>query len=416
MKKFLIISTALILVSAVFFGFGLSHYIKSLPSDELPTTTETKHHSNKADKNADIDTNKDDIPVTPMPSAWQDNGIFSKNYDKAYSYVSRMTKEQLVGQMLVATCPTDGTAEDMLRRYGLGGYIYCVDNFYAKSMDDIKATISTHKSGASTPVFTAVTEEGGAKTTVSDLDAFYEYSFASPRNTFAEGGMDAVKTAEQQKAQMLSTIGINMNLAPVCDMAEESNQIMYSRSLGGTVEDTSEYARVSTEAHQSKGVSVALKHFPGYGTNLDTYDPIVVDTRDTATFENNDMKPFESGISAGAHCVMMSNVLVQNLDSTCISSLSKTMHQTLRNTMKYTGLIMTDDLSRTDYSQYANGKDVYVQAVLAGNDLIMVSSSSVDTAYNNILSALNDGTIKLDDLQKACTRIIAYKYTVGLMK
>ncbi len=412
MKKFLIISTALILVSAIFFGFGLSHYIGSIEPEE--TQAPTNANTNNAVSTPTQTETDNTTQTTPMPSSWQDNGIFSANYDKAYTYVASMSKEQLIGQMLITNCPTDGTADSTLSKYNLSGYIYTVDNFYGMSMDEIKSTISTHKNGAKTPVLTAVTEEGGARTTVSDLDAFYEYSFASPRNTFEQGGMDSIKEAEQQKAQMLSSIGINLNLAPVCDMADESNQIMYSRSLGGTVEETSEFARTSTEAHQSKGVSVALKHFPGYGTNLDTYDPVVVDTREVSVFESTDLKPFESGISAGAHFVMMSNVLVQNLDAKCISSLSKTLHQTLRSTMKYTGLIMTDNLSNADYSQYANGNDVYVQAVLCGNDLIY--TSDIDTAYNSILTALNSGTIKLEDLQKACTRIIAYKYTVGLMK
>ena len=410
MKKFWIISTALVLAAAVFFGFSLYNYIgKSKPEETLPQV-ETKPATPKETAPPQTDSK----PVTPMPSSWQDNGIFSQSYDKAYSYVTSMTKEQLVGQMIFAVCPTDGTAEDTLRKYSLGGYVYTVDNFYAKSMDEVKSLISTHKNGASTPVLTALTEEGGAKTTVSDLDAFYEYSFASPRKTFEQGGMDAIKEAEQQKAQMLSSIGIDLNLAPVCDMAVESNQIMYSRSLGGTVEETSEFARICTESHQSKGVSVALKHFPGYGTNLDTVEPVVVDTRDTSTFESTDFKPFASGINAGAHFIMMSNVLCQKLDSTCISSMSETMHKTLRSTMKYTGLIMTDNLSNADYSQYANGKDVYVQAVLAGND--MIYTSDIETAYTSILNAVNDGTIKLEDLQKACTRIIAYKYTTGLMK
>ena len=226
--------------------------------------------------------------------------------------------------------------------------------------------------------------------------------------------MDAIKEAEQQKATMLSSLGINLNLSPVCDMAVEQNQIMYSRSLGGTVEETSEFARISTEAHQSKNVSVALKHFPGYGTNLDTVEPVVVDTREVSVFETTDFKPFEAGINAGAHCIMVSNVVVNSLDSSRICSLSPSVHKTLRDTMKYTGLIITDNLNNADYSSYAGGKDVYVQAVLAGNDLIMVSD--IEAAYNAILGAVKDGTLKLEDLQKACTRIIAYKYTVGLMK
>ena len=408
MKKFLIVSASLILAAAIFFTCGLVSYIGTVTAEptKAPTTAPTQAPTlEPMDKPAD---------VAPMPKDWNDNGMFKDNYEKAYNYVVTMPTEQLVGQMLLASCPYDGTADTVLTKYAVGGVVYTADNFYAQSAEQVKTTIATHRNAVSTPVLTAVTEEGGAKTTLSDLDAFPEYNFSSPRKTFAEGGMDAIKEAEQQKAKMLSAVGINLNLSPVCDMAVEQNQIMYSRSLGGTVEETSEFARISTEAHKSANVSVALKHFPGYGTNLDTVEPVVVDTREASVFETTDFKPFEAGINAGAHSIMVSNVVVNSLDSNRICSLSPSVHTTLRDTMKYTGLIITDNLDKADYSSYSGGKDVYVQAVLAGNDLIMVSD--IEKAYTAILNAVKDGTIKLEDLQKACTRIIAYKYIVGLMK
>ena len=82
--------------------------------------------------------------------------------------------------------------------------------------------------------------------------------------------------------------------------------------------------------------------------------------------------------------------------------------------LKFTGLIITDNLNNADYSEYANGKDVYVQAILAGNDMIMVDD--IDSAYNAILKAVNDGTIKKETVQKACMRVLAYKYTANIIK
>ncbi len=409
MKKFLIISTALILVSCTVFGLSLHNYIKKTSIDE--TVTPTQKVDNTTPTLGQIDAPSQNAA---MPSSWQDNGIFSENYDKAYSYVLSMSTEQMVGQLIVGTCPLDDTAKTTVSKYALGGYLYSTDNFSGKSMEEIKSLISTYKNATSTPILSAVKEEGGYVTTLSDLDAYYEYDFASPRNTFAQGGMDAIKTSEEQKTTMLASAGIDLNLAPVCDMGEEMNHIMYSRSLGGTLDETCEFARTVTNTSQTKGVSVALKHFPGYGTNPDTFEPVVVDTREVSVFEQNDFKPFEAGITAGAHCIMMSNVLVQNLDSNCISSLSTYMHEILRDRMKFTGLIITDNLDNADYSNYSNGKNVYVQAVLAGNDLILVNN--IEEAYTSILAAVNDGTIDVEDLQKACTRIIAYKYTAGIMK
>ncbi|MBQ2972629.1 MAG: hypothetical protein IJE16_08820 [Ruminococcus sp.] len=406
MKKFWTISIILVLVSAIIFSGSLFYYISETREDEAtfdqlsPTEPTEKVEGNKTGGQ--------------VPAEFLDGGIFSKNYEKAYAYMQSMSTEQMVGQLIIGTCPADDSAKSLISKYALSGLYFTDDNFYSMSVDEIKSAISSYQSSAKTPMIMSVEEEGGAVTALSDLDAFPDYDFASPRDTFAEGGMDAVKEMETQKATMLSSVGINLNLSPVLDMAQEFTQIMYSRSLGGTVQDASQYAKDATSINQGKGVSVALKHFPGYGTIPDTYEPVVVDDREKSIFETNDFKPFEAGVDAGAHCVLVSNVFVESLDSSCISSLSENTHKILRNDIGFTGLIITDNLNNADYSEYANGKDVYVQAVLAGNDVIMVDE--IEDAYTAILNAVNDGTISSATLQQACMRVLAYKYTTGLLK
>lgn len=409
MKKFWITSVVIILVSAILFSVSLVHFVSvnkenNATVDQIAPTRTVKNDDNE----------KETTATTSCPAEFKDDGIFESSYDKAYEYMMSMSDEQMVGQLIVGTCPVDETAETLMTRYALSGYYYTVDNFYAMSADEIKTTIEKYQSNASTKMIMAVEEEGGAVTALSDLEAFPEYEFASPRDTFAEGGMDAIKENETQKATMLASVGINMNLSPVLDMAEDYTQIMYSRSLGGTVDDTAKYASDVTTVSQGKGVSVALKHFPGYGTIPDSYEPVVVDDREESVFVSTDYKPFEAGINAGAHCVLVSNVLHTSLDDKCVASLSEKIHKTLRDDLKFTGLIMTDNLNNADYSYYADDKNVYVQAVLCGNDLIMVDN--IEDAYTSILDAVKDGTISKEVLQKACLRVLAYKYTTGIMK
>lgn len=407
MKKFLTISIILILVAAIAFGASLYHYIDvtkgdTTPDQVAPTSAPTEEAT---EEKLDVE----------LPDEWQDNGIFSQSYEKAYAYMQNMSTEQMVGQLLVGTCPTDDSAKSTLSKYALSGYVYTADNFFDMTADEIKANIADYQSSASTAMIMAVEEEGGAVTALSDLDAFPEYDFYSVRDVFAEGGMSAVENDETQKAQLLSSVGINVNLAPVCDMATDSTQIMYSRSLGGTTEETAQYVSSATQINQNKGVSVALKHFPGYGTVEDSTDAVKVDSRDASQFEQNDFKPFEAGIDEGAHLVMVSNVLVEKMDPNCIASLSDYVHKVLRDELDFTGLIITDNLDYYDeYADFANSKSVYVQAVLAGNDLVLVDD--VESAYKDILSAVNDGTIDEDTLQKACMRVLAYKYTAGILK
>lgn len=409
MKKFWITSVVIILVSAILFSVSLVHFVsvnkESKATVDQITPTRVVNNDDKQEETT---------VTTACPAEFQDGGIFSANYDKAYEYMQSMSDEQMVGQLIIGTCPVDETAETLMTRYALGGYYYTVNNFYAMSADEIKQTIEKYQSNASTRMIMAVEEEGGAVTALSDLEAFPEYSFSSPRDTFAEGGLDAVKENETQKATMLASVGINLNLSPVLDMAEDYTQIMYSRSLGGTVDETSQYSSSVTSISQGKGVSVALKHFPGYGTIPDSYESVVTDSREESVFVTTDYKPFEAGINAGAHCVLVSNVLHTGLDDKCVASLSEKVHNTLRNDLKFSGLIITDNLNNADYSYYADEKNVYVQAVLCGNDMIMVDN--IEDAYTSILDAVKDGTISKEVLQKACLRVLAYKYTTGIMK
>ncbi len=411
MKKFLIISIILVLIAAGVFGISVYHFIDDsglVATDDQQAPTQAESEKKEEEK---VEETQVDVEI---PAQWQDNGIFSKNYEKAYAYVQSMTTENMVGQMLVGFCPNDDTAESLLKKYALSGYVYSADDFTSMDENDIKSLIDSYQKSASTPMIMAVKEEGGSVTAISDLDAFTQYDFSSPRDIFAQGGIDAIKDSEREKAQMLSSVGINLNLAPVCDMAEEMDEIMYTRSLGGTVEETSEYAQAVTSISQGNGVSVALKHFPGYGTNKDTIEPIVVDDREVSVFDEADFKPFEAGIKQGAHLVMVSNVLAQKIDPTCVASLSDYTHTILRNELDFTGLIITDNLNNADYSEYSNDNDVYVQAVLAGNDLILVEN--IEEAYMAILDAVKNGDIEEEMLQKACMRVIAYKYTAGIMK
>ena len=407
MKKFMIISTALILASAVLFGFSLNHYIQSRnPVETSPS---------KATDDSPAPTEAATEGISRIDVTLEDNGVFSKYYDKASDYVSGMSKEQMVGQLIVGYIDDTSSAVTDINRYSLAGVQFSTDSFDYMSKDEVKSAVERVRAAAPIAPILAAQEEGGRVNTITSHDAFSDIVFDSPRNIYESDGIAAVEKTEDEKMKLLKELGFNLNLAPVLDLAQEGDQIMYSRSLSGEVQSTSTYAEYVAKFNQAKGVSVALKHFPGYGTIHDTYDSIVVDTRDAATIRNNDYQPFKAGAAAGAHFIMVSNVVVENIDSAHTAALSPTIHRELRDTVGFTGLIITDVLDGTDadYSPYADGRDVAVAAVLAGNDLILVKDYAA--AYNAILSAVNDGTISTSILQEVCTRIIAYKYATGLI-
>ncbi len=413
MKKFVIISVALVLVAVTAFGIALFHYMKvKQPEKAVETEAVEAVEETKAAVKAPTEANakRDD---TAVDSA----NVFESGESQAQTHVSAMTKEEMVGQLILGICSDTTTAAAQMKQYSLAGMLFTKENFQTMTKEQIPAALTAAAKDLKTKPILAAQEEGGPNTTISDLTGFEQYDFNAPRTEFDIGGLQSVEKAEESKTLLLKEMGFNMNLSPVIDLATSADQIMYSRSISGDVETASSFAEYAAKFDQPRGVSIVLQHFPGYGTIPDSANTgvgAVVDDREADTIRNTDYTPFKKGVNAGAHCVMMSNVVVQKIDPNHTAALSPALHKELRDTVGFSGIIMTDVLDDADYSAYADGKKPAVQAVLAGNDLILVRDYA--TAYNDILAAVNAGTITEAQLKEACTRVLAYKYTAKIIK
>ena len=205
-------------------------------------------------------------------------------------------------------------------------------------------------------------------------------------------------------------MGLNLNLAPVVDVTTNQSAYMYERSFGKDTALTSNYAKTVIEASKKTGVSYTLKHFPGYGNNADTHQSSTTDNRSLDDIFNNDIPPFESGIRAGAEAVLVSHNIVASIDANKPASLSSSVHNILRNRLDFTGIIITDDL---DMGATNSVDQKYVEAILSGNDLLIVTD--YEEAIKEVKKALQDGDISEELIDKLAFRILAWKYYKGLL-
>lgn len=378
--------------------------VVSEPSS-VSSVSQTESSENSANIQTDSEISENSEPVSIVPQEWQDNGIFSAYYEDAYTLMESMSLEEKVGQMIFASCPTDGTAVSLAQECYLGGYVLFWSNFNDMTTDEVKTMLEEYKSALPISLALAVDEEGGTVVRVSSHENLADEPFASPREIYAEGGLELLKTKETEKAILLNSLGIDINLAPVCDIATEEGDFMYDRSLGENADITSQFIAQTVEAYQENGISATLKHFPGYGSNTDTHTGTAIDTRPYSDFVAEDFKPFQSGIDSGANFVMVSHNIVTSMDTENPSSLSATVHKILREDLGFTGLIATDDLSMGAIANYEG--DPFVAAVLAGNDIIMTSDPRA--AFQSVLTAAENGTINEDEIDHAVFRILAWK-------
>ena len=153
-----------------------------------------------------------------------------------------------------------------------------------------------------------------------------------------------------------------------------------------------------------------LKHFPGYGNNVDTHTGVAVDKRDYNTFVENDFKPFIAGINAKVPTILVSHNIVETMD-TIPASLSSKVHSILRDELKFTGVIMTDDLDMDAIKKYVDNPNV--KAVTSGNNLLI--TSDYKTSFNDILNAYNNKEISIDIIDQAVFKVLALKYSMGVL-
>ena len=381
---------------------------KSAKDDQQPSSKAESSIINSSGTSAEEEKND-----SKVPEEWQDGGIFSDYYEKAYELMEKMTIEEKVGQMILARCPEDD-AYETAKEYHLGGYVLFDRDFIGKSKDDVARQNNSYLKSQSVPMIIAVDEEGGTVSRLSGYSQLTKEDFRSPRELFEEGGLEAIKSDTPRKSLLLSKLKINTNLAPVCDISTGQDNFMYERSLGQNATVTSMFVTEFTKISQENNVSATLKHFPGYGNNTDTHEGIAIDKRTYETFKNTDLKPFKAGIDAGAHMVLVSHNIVECMDSEYPASLSPKIHDILRNDLGFTGIIVTDDLEMGAIREYSPEFSPVVTAVLAGNDMLCVSD--IDTTYELVLDAVHKGNIETKTIDHAVMRILAWKYAKGLLK
>ena len=346
--------------------------------------------------------------TTVQPTTMSEEEINDQKLDR---FILNMKLEEKVGQMFFVRCP-DEDAVQQVSEYNIGGYILFGRDFDGKTKDEVIKCIQSYQDEADIPLLIGVDEEGGTVVRVSSNPNLRETPFLSPKDTYADGGWDAIKQDAAEKADLLLSLGINVNLAPVCDMTSDEYGFMYDRSFSSDIDMENRYVRTVVETSKSKKLGTVLKHFPGYGNNSDTHTGIAYDDRDYSEFENTDFKPFYQGIESGADCILVSHNIVNCMDSECPASLSQKVHDILRNDLRFDGVIMTDDLIMDAITDFTGDEAAAVMAAKCGNDLLCCSS--VNTQYPAVLEAVQSGKIPEAQVDASVKRILKWKQNLGI--
>ena len=323
-----------------------------------------------------------------------------------------MTTEEKVGQLFLVAAPNQDILTQ-IETYHLGGIILFGDDVEGQTPDSLRDWIDQIQISSQVPLLVAVDEEGGTVCRISSDSDFRGSRFPSPRKLHNEGGKELLLSTEEEKCKLLKTLGINANLAPVCDITTDSNAFMYQRSLGLSPEKTADCIASMVAVMSDNGIGSVLKHFPGYGNNTDTHVAMAIDDRSLSELECADLVPFQGGIDAGCGAIMVSHTIINAMDSQYPATLSPAVHRYLREDMGFEGVIITDDMDMDAITDHYGSDDAAVLAVLAGNDILCTWSYS--TQYEAVLHAVHTGQISEQQLNSAVLRILTWKHQLGLL-
>lgn len=334
--------------------------------------------------------------------------VFSATKAEAQTILDTLTLEQKIGQLFISRCPeTESSAIAAIETLQPAGYILFARDIDGKTAQKVKETLQSYQNASNVPMIFGVDEEGGTVVRVSSNPLIADHKFQSPQTVYAQGGISAIVEDTKEKSQLLLSLGIHLNLAPVADVSFQETDFIYDRTFGQDAESTADYISTVVTTMNEEGISSTLKHFPGYGNNEDTHTGIAYDNRPMSTFESSDFLPFLAGIKAGAPAVLVSHNIVNCMDSGAPASLSKEVHRILREELEFTGVIMTDDLAMEAIPSYTGGQDPSVMAFQAGNDILL--TSDLEGGVAAIKQAVTDGTITEQEINERVLRVLAWK-------
>lgn len=348
------------------------------------------------------------IPVNQEEEEIKEEIVLTKEEE----ILNSMTLEEKIGQLFIVRYENIDE-EDEVKQYQLGGITFYGKDFRYEDKDSIIELINSLQSDVKIPMFMSVDEEGGSVARVSRWYQYRSEIFLSPRDYYEQGGLDLVLQMEEEKARLLSSLGLNMNLSPVADISDKPGTFMYDRSLGEDACTTAEFVCRTAKISADYGVGSVIKHFPGHGNNADTHFYTTRDTRSLEELKENDLIPFQAAMDDGYSAVMIGHTVVEALDDEYPASLSKKVHDYIRKQMSFDGVIMPDALDMDTVSSSFNGENVAVLAIMAGNDILC--TSEYKEQYEAVLQAVKDNKISIEQIDESVLRILRWKLQLGII-
>jgi beta-N-acetylhexosaminidase len=328
--------------------------------------------------------------------------------------LSRLTVEQKIGQLVMATVPGTEMDEATAARLREGHYSGVV--LFSRNIASVPQTLALTAAirdcctVAGLPPIIGVDQEGGrVRRLMAEATAT-----PSAMALGATGDPALVERIGAAVGRELRALGINTDFAPVADVNNNPlNPVIGTRSFGESPERVGEMVVAFARGLRSTGVAATAKHFPGHGdTHIDSHLDLPTIPHDLDRLRAVELPPFAAAIRAGVPLVMTSHIRFPALEPDGMpATLSpRILNGLLRDEMGFAGVIISDAMVMKAIATYYGVVAGSVQAVIAGNDIVEPLSLPDEPAVvAGLRDAVGDGRLPMTQLDASIRRILRLK-------
>jgi len=258
------------------------------------------------------------------------------------------------------------------------------------------------------PLFISVDQEGGRvlrfKKHFTQFPAMYDISRLDSPTTIFE--------VHSIFAKELAACGVNVSFSPVCDIwLNPQNKVIGDRAFGTTAQSCEKFVSAAIRGLQTENILPCAKHFPGHGsTKKDSHFDLPYVSISYEQWLKEEFIPFAKASKSKAPLMMMSHIVFDAFDKELPCTLSKNAYRQLRETLRFRGLIVTDDMEMKAIADKYSTGEAALMALNAGADLLIYRSfEEGKKSYIAVTEALKDKKINKSELEEKQNKILALK-------
>jgi beta-N-acetylhexosaminidase len=328
---------------------------------------------------------------------------------------STLSIPRLAGERIVVGVSGTGVSPQLRSAIGEGrvaGVVLFADNFPSRGagqrlisrLQAIRRPVALRD-----PLLVMIDQEGGLVKRVG----------GAPTASATEMGERGVAFSREQgrhTAANLSDLGVNVDLAPVLDVARPGGTIAATeRGFGSTAEQVATAAIPFAIGLQRGGVAATAKHFPGLGAASENTDFAVQRIGLSArVLRDVDEAPYSAFVAAGGDLAMLSTAIYPALSPDPAAFSRAIATGELRTRLGFEGVSITDALDTVAVRAFGGPAKSGVAAARAGSDLLLFTDlPPAEQAWRALVAKLRAGGLDREHFETSVQRVLDLRRELG---